>query len=256
MKTLKREIIKISVIMALFFFGQSISTQRLPAGWKGKVETEKDVRIINNQEDPLYGKLGLKIKKDLIIGNEEDDNYIFNNIIFPGVDSGGNIYVVDTANHRIQVFDENGVYLKTIGRIGQGPGELYYPQGIQFDKNDNMYIVGSLRLDVFNKNGEFIKKIHLPKFLKYFVVTPEKYIIGNFMMMEDFDGKQQLVDSVAVINPEGQLLRTLAKFPYRKPVLSQAFSGDALIAGDSFSPNLVYCPLTDGFSVYGYPSIY
>ena len=34
------------------------------------------------------------------------------------VDSDGKVYVVDTANFRIQIFDPEGKYLKTIGALG------------------------------------------------------------------------------------------------------------------------------------------
>ena len=40
------------------------------------------------------------------------------------MDKSGRIYVLDSGNHRVQVFDVAGGYLRTLGREGQGPGEL------------------------------------------------------------------------------------------------------------------------------------
>ncbi len=42
---------------------------------------------------------------------------------------GDAYYVADTYNHRIAVFDLQGNYVRSIGRQGEGPGELQYPGG-------------------------------------------------------------------------------------------------------------------------------
>ena len=42
----------------------------------------------------------------------------------------GNLWVADTGNHRIQVFDSGGAPVRTIGRRGIGPGELNGPEGL------------------------------------------------------------------------------------------------------------------------------
>lgn len=47
-----------------------------------------------------------------------------------GVDAAGNVYVLDSGNHRIQVFDADGNYLRSLGSAGQGPGQLASPTGL------------------------------------------------------------------------------------------------------------------------------
>ncbi|MFC1725929.1 hypothetical protein ACFL4T_09895 [candidate division KSB1 bacterium] len=42
-------------------------------------------------------------------------------------DQFGNIYIVEMGNKRIQKFSNNGEYILTIGREGQGPGEFQFP---------------------------------------------------------------------------------------------------------------------------------
>ena len=60
-------------------------------------------------ESPIHGKLELKLQEDLIIKESEtDENYIFYRVSDIGVDSEGNIYIVDSGNCRVQKFDENG----------------------------------------------------------------------------------------------------------------------------------------------------
>ena len=97
------------------------------AGWKGQVEEEDGVKVIKNPQDPLYGEIKLELELDLSIGGDvADENYIFYSIREVEVDEQGNIYVLDSRQCRIQIFDKDGKYLQTIGRKGEGPGEFMY----------------------------------------------------------------------------------------------------------------------------------
>ncbi len=44
------------------------------------------------------------------------------------------LYVTDTGNARVQVFDLKGRYLRTIGSIGDGPGHFARPKGVAVDR--------------------------------------------------------------------------------------------------------------------------
>ena len=57
------------------------------------------------------------------------------------VDSQGRLYVSDTGNNRIQVFDSSGAYLTTIGGSwGTRSGQLRGPFGVAVDTNGNVYV--------------------------------------------------------------------------------------------------------------------
>lgn len=57
------------------------------------------------------------------------------------VDASGRVYVVDSYNDRVQVFDSTGAYLTTIGgRWGTQTGDLRSPRGITVDTDGNVYI--------------------------------------------------------------------------------------------------------------------
>ena len=53
----------------------------------------------------------------------EDENIAFHIPSDIVIDEQGNIYILDSGNHRIQKFDPEGNYLASFGRKGQGPGE-------------------------------------------------------------------------------------------------------------------------------------
>lgn len=73
-------------------------------------------------------------------------------------DKSGNVYVVDTGNHRIQKFAPDGHYLLQWGNKGEGAGKFLYPSGIGIDNENNLYIVDSEQKNIqkFSDKGEFI----------------------------------------------------------------------------------------------------
>ena len=58
-------------------------------------------------------------------------------------DALGNVYVVDTGNHRIQKFDGNGTFLCAWGNRGKSEGQLNFPYGIAVDREGCVYVVDS-----------------------------------------------------------------------------------------------------------------
>lgn len=57
------------------------------------------------------------------------------------VDSRGNIYVADTFNNRVQVFDAQGEWLLMFHLKGTPYGELTGPTNLTLDKDGNLYVV-------------------------------------------------------------------------------------------------------------------
>jgi len=75
-------------------------------------------------------------------------------------DSGGNIYVTDVNNHRIQKFTNDGEFITKWGTQGNGDGEFSSPEGIDVDSHGNVYVAdtGNSRIQKFTSDGEFITK--------------------------------------------------------------------------------------------------
>ena len=117
------------------------------------------------------------------------------------VDDDGNIYVVDSGNHRIAVFNDDGKSLSTISNKGHKQGELNNPVGIDVSEG-TIYVADkdNHRIQVFNKNGVIKKNITLKskgKLIRPVDVAVNKnlkllYVSGNNnheVMAYDFSGK-------------------------------------------------------------------
>lgn len=74
------------------------------------------------------------------------------------LDSQGRLYVVDTGNFRIQVFDSDGNLVRTYGQLGDVPGTFTRPKGIAIDSEDNIYVVDSAfqNVQIWNKEWQLL----------------------------------------------------------------------------------------------------
>jgi ABC-type Fe3+ transport system permease subunit/DNA-binding beta-propeller fold protein YncE len=80
------------------------------------------------------------------------------------VDAQDRLYVADSCNHRIQVFDRDGKFLRAYGHAGSGKGELSYPYDICVDAAGRQYVCefGNGRIQVFDTNDQPIEIIGGP----------------------------------------------------------------------------------------------
>ncbi len=72
-------------------------------------------------------------------------------------DSAGRVYVADSSNGRVQVFTQDGRFLRSISCRGSGPAELGYPYGVHVD-HGWVYVTdrGNVCVSMFTVSGDFI----------------------------------------------------------------------------------------------------
>lgn len=71
---------------------------------------------------------------------------------------GDQLAVVDTMNFRVQVFDKNGGFQYSIGKIGDHVGAMFRPKGVAFDSEGHLYVVDGLWsvVQVFDPEGRLL----------------------------------------------------------------------------------------------------
>jgi len=70
----------------------------------------------------------------------------------------GMLYVVDSMNNRIQVFDINGNFITTFGNIGNTYADIEKPKGIAVDSMGDIYVVDAIQdtVKIFDLSGNIL----------------------------------------------------------------------------------------------------
>ena len=74
------------------------------------------------------------------------------------VDPQGRVYVADTGNKRVRVYEGDGTYVRDIGSGGSGDGQLDEPSGLAIHPDGRVFVADTWnrRVSVFNGDGLFL----------------------------------------------------------------------------------------------------
>ena len=71
------------------------------------------------------------------------------------VGPNGDVYISDTLNGRIQIFDADGTFISAFGKPGDGPADFARPKGIALDSDGHIWVADAdqNRVKVFDREG-------------------------------------------------------------------------------------------------------
>lgn len=131
--------------------------------WTGTVDTLAGggVRVVSPAQGLWTPETAWRLQEDLRIGSLEGEGpQLLGEIGDVSVDADGRIYVLEQQAQEIRVFDAEGSWVRTIGRPGEGPGELNVPFGgeVFFGPDGRVVVNNSMnrRWEVFTVDGEFL----------------------------------------------------------------------------------------------------
>ena len=77
---------------------------------------------------------------------------------YVALDAAGQLYVSDTMNSRVAVFDAEGKFVRQVGKQGDSFGEFDKPKGLALDTFGNLYVADSSWsiVQIFNPRGEVL----------------------------------------------------------------------------------------------------
>jgi hypothetical protein len=105
-----------------------------------------------------------KFSESIEIGAGSDTSYQFGLISAVDVGPDGAIYVLDSQAQIIRAFDSGGTFLRTIGRKGNGPGELRGATAMFVTAGDTMLVadMGGQNLVRFGTDGSPLGTLEMP----------------------------------------------------------------------------------------------
>ena len=125
--------------------------------------TNRFLYVVDTQQDQVivYDADSLKLLRRIGTGGK---NHV---LTTPGdfgapqcvaVDPEGNVYVTDTMNNRVEIFDADGNFISEFGKNGDGPGYFARPKGIAIDADGHIWVADQVqdRLQVFNREGQLL----------------------------------------------------------------------------------------------------
>ena len=118
------------------------------------VDTQQDqVLVFDADNYRLLRRMGTGGKKHMLTG---PGNFALPTHV--AVDREGNVYVTDTLNDRVEIFDADGTFISEFGKPGDGPGHFARPKGIALDCDGHIWVVDEVqsRVQVFDKEGRLL----------------------------------------------------------------------------------------------------
>jgi len=166
------------------------------------------------------------------------------------------IYIADSGNNRVVVFDFQGKFLKAIGSKGQGPAEFSNPTGLCVLEDGGIAVadVGNARIQIFDRDGNLARSIS-PKGTQVadlifrgdrICTIPSFGSSGYRLDMTSEKGPQPLIN---ILDDQGNLLQALSvdDYPETHPFLRAikhrvclALSKEGLLYAPHFALNVIH----------------
>ncbi|HDQ03023.1 MAG TPA: hypothetical protein ENN23_00365 [Deltaproteobacteria bacterium] len=111
--------------------------------WIADHNSKNVYRVVNGELRPVFS--GSSIIRNAF-------KFCFN-------DSGDKIYVADSSNHKVHIFNREGNYQTSFGSEGKQQGQFKFPNSIVLTDEGNFLIVNTnaLRLDIYSPEGVFVR---------------------------------------------------------------------------------------------------
>ena len=218
--------------------------------WQGRIYTENGVTVIENKGTGLWGMSTaekIEFVEELVLGVEEgDDHLMFYNLRNLAVDSQSNIYILDGGNHRLIKFDEEGKFIWSTGREGQGPGEFENPGRVYLTEEEYPVVEDRRSIHSFDGQGQYKKSIKIGKSMRNVTFLPDGRLFVNLFV----SGRPGL--AAEFYSDTGEFLE---KFPveYRYGPKMSPNLGASIGGGDfQWSGDKVYLSLPDRYEIREY----
>lgn len=141
--------------------GFSACSSDRDADWSGQVDTLPGgaLHVVNPAEGAWTPGQEWTLTEDLRLGSIDGDaDDAFSNIGSVLTDADGRLYIMEILGTEIRVYDSTGAFLHTIGRAGDGPGEVGGATGIRAS-DEGIWILdfGSYNYHLYATSGEHIR---------------------------------------------------------------------------------------------------
>lgn len=123
-----------------------------------------DVRIATSDPSSSGAACTVGEAPFLVLGDREDDpNHLFGYVVGAARLSDGSVAVVDNTVDEVRIFDETGEHVRSLGRLGDGPGEFKNAWSVWVRPGDTLWVgdYRPWRYNVFAADGHWSRAVEL-----------------------------------------------------------------------------------------------
>jgi sugar lactone lactonase YvrE len=112
---------------------------------------------MQNHQVRIYGLPERKLARTIPRPDDDGKGKLFSPVNV-AVDQQGRVYVSDPGAFRVQVYDAEGKYLRTLGSRGTGLGNMARPRGLAVDREGRVYVVDAATqvVQLFDDQGRVL----------------------------------------------------------------------------------------------------
>ncbi len=122
------------------------------------------------------------------------------------LDGQGNVYVSDFGAYRVQVFDADGKYARTIGKNGDNYGEFARLKGIAVDRDNRLYAVDAAGqvVQIFDSKGQLLMWFGEPGGSKVGLNLPAKVAVdyNNVAAFQKYAAPGFKIDHLIIVTSQ------------------------------------------------------
>lgn len=189
--------------LILSIFVLSYAQEAVKPDFKAKIEYQSGIRVISNQENPIFGE-----RRFNFIGKRVIDKKF--NYVYLDLDTNQNLFILDILEKKIFKFTKEGVYQLTIES-----NRMIEPDGLFIDDTNKVYVKDRRSIHVFSNKGTYCHSLEFPFFIGDFAVTSKQKIIAATSYHES----DKMRWAVELFDLEGNHLKTLFEHSESDPNL-------------------------------------
>ena len=224
------------------------------------IEAIGDTTVVRTLSGSVWGTEATLVPEVTIGRMDGPEEYLFGGIRSIAVADDGTVYVLDFQAQHVRVFDSLGVYVETLGRRGEGPGEFTRPEAIAALPDGRLAVrdLGNQRVTVFGPGqGEVADWSYTGSLYTLSPLYTDEHG-RTYLLAGDLDRADDLVMEIIVLGPDGTHLDTVPtpSNDYEAPGVRAEAPGLSVTYGVPFTPRFHWTVHPSGHFLTGLSSDY
>ena len=225
------------------------------------VETIGDTTVVRTLSGSVWDMEATLVPEIAIGRLDGPEEYLFGSIRSIAVGDDGTVHVLDLQAQPVRVFDSLGVYVETLGRRGEGPGEFTEAEAVAALPDGRVAVRDpeNQRVTLFGPGPGEIAEWRYTGGVSTFSPLYADTRGRIHLVTGDLSRLDELVMKVIVLGPDGTHLDTLPEpsSDYEAPtVRAEAPGGLSVTYGVPFSPRFHWTIHSSGHFLTGLSSDY